>query len=543
MGFLKKLGYWIRRRDGAVSKKHSEVHRENIEEGNTNTEDMLRSRIAGPLEGLDERDREEDKLRHLKNQAESEMYGWISIYTNQLKAEISKRNQMEATFRDTIVGLEKQLEETKCLKNEAEASLLEANLKKQLKETDSESDHMVGTYPDMITALEEELEEAACLNNQAEAKMCDLKKRLKQNVSKRYLMKATFGATVVRLEKQLEEAKCLKNETEANLKKKLEEKDRERDQMEATYREKILILEKKLKEQFLKNEAEDNLHGREKQSKEKDSERDHMEGTYHDKIIALEKELEAAKCLKNEAEAKMRGLEKKLKEKDSKRYQMKATYRDKITGLRKKLKEEVSERDQVMRTLRGHIEEEREANLFAEATLHSEKRLVERAMEETERHCIQVETMLRGQISQTEELKRKLQKRMCFQEKMRDWKNVEKALRGQIKQLKETVSLMESDKEKVIDALPCDIKTQTDAQQQPDGFQADIFLNSRIKELDEMLQEQMNIHGAEKRDWKNVEKALRGQIKQLKNTIAVMESDRTPTVVILTPKPLTWKLW
>jgi predicted nucleic acid-binding Zn-ribbon protein len=96
-----------------------------------------------------------------------------------------------------------------------------------------------------------------------------------------------------------------------------------------------------------------------------------MEGTYHDKIIALEKELEAAKCLKNEAEAKMRGLEKKLKEKDSKRYQMKATYRDKITGLKKKRKEEVSERDQVIRTLRGQIEEEREANLFAEATLRS----------------------------------------------------------------------------------------------------------------------------------------------------------------------------
>jgi hypothetical protein len=152
--------------------------------------------------------------------------------------------------------------------------------------------------------------------------------------------------------------------------------------------------------------------------------------------------------------------------------------------------------------------------------------------------------MLHGQICQTEELERKLQKRMCFQEKMQDWKNVEKALRGQIKQLKERISLMESDKEIVIDAFPCDIKAQTDAQQQTDGmFQADIFLSSQIKELDEKLQEQMNIHREEKSDWKNVEKALRGQIKQLKNTIAVMESDRTLTVVILTPKPPTWKLW
>jgi hypothetical protein len=64
------------------------------------------------------------------------------------------------------------------LKNEAEASLLEANLKKQSKQKDSERDHMVGTYRDMIIALEKELEEAQCLKNQDEAKMCDLERRL-----------------------------------------------------------------------------------------------------------------------------------------------------------------------------------------------------------------------------------------------------------------------------------------------------------------------------------------------------------------------------
>jgi hypothetical protein len=106
MNFLKMLKYRSWRRDGAVSQKHSEVHRENLEEGNTNTEDMLRSRIAGLLEVLEERDREEAKLCHMKNQAESEMHGWISIYTNQLKTEMSKWNQIEATIRDTIVGLE-----------------------------------------------------------------------------------------------------------------------------------------------------------------------------------------------------------------------------------------------------------------------------------------------------------------------------------------------------------------------------------------------------------------------------------------------------
>ena len=83
-----------------------------------------------------------------------------------------------------------------------------------------------------------------------------------------------------------------------------------------------------------------------------------------------------------------------------------------------------------------------------------------------------------------------------------------------------------------MDTLSCHIKAQTDAQQQTDGlYQVEIILNSQIKELDEKLQEQMSIHWEEKRDWKNVEKALRGQIKQLKNTIAVMGSDKQKVII------------
>jgi protein-arginine kinase activator protein McsA len=70
------------------------------------------------------------------------------------------------------------------------------------------------------------------------------------------------------------------------------------------------------------------------------------------------------------------------------------------------------------------------------------------------------------------------------------------------------------------------MKEQTDAQGQTDGmYEVELILNSQIKELKGKLQEQMNIHREEKRDWKNVERALRDQIKQLKITIAVMESD------------------
>jgi len=117
MSFFKNLKFL--RRVRAVSQKHSEEHRKNLEEGDANTEQMLRSRIAELLEILEEIDREQANLRRCitkyektfekkgcsKNQAETELYGWIGLYTNQLKAE-SKRNQMEATFRD-INGLEK----------------------------------------------------------------------------------------------------------------------------------------------------------------------------------------------------------------------------------------------------------------------------------------------------------------------------------------------------------------------------------------------------------------------------------------------------
>jgi hypothetical protein len=134
---------------------------------------------------------------------------------------------------------------------------------------------------------------------------------------------------------------------------------------------------------------------------------------------------------------------------------MKATYHDKITVLKRRMKAKDTERVQAIRTLRSELKDEMEATLFAEATLRSEKRVVETVLEETERHCRQVKTMLHGQICQTEELERGLQKRMCFQKgKVRDWKNVESALRGQIKQLKQSVSLMDRHREKVMDTSP-----------------------------------------------------------------------------------------
>ena len=267
MGCFKKLKFWRRwrrRRDGPVSQKHSEEHRKNLDEGDTNTEHMLHSGVAEVREILEERDREEDNLRLSvtecektlektecsKNQAEAELYGWISLYTNQLKAEISKRNQMEATFRDTISGLEKQLEETTCLKNETEGNLFE--LEKKLKEKDRE---LEAACREKTIILEKKLEEQF-LKNDTEAILLELEKKLKEKDRERDQMEATFRATIIGIEKQLEETKCLKNKTEASLleaslleanllglEKKLEEKDRERDQMEGIYHDKIMVLQ------------------------------------------------------------------------------------------------------------------------------------------------------------------------------------------------------------------------------------------------------------------------------------------------------------
>ena len=449
MGFFKKLKCW-RRRDR--SQKHSEKHRENLEEGDTNTVQVLRSQVAEMQKLLEQKDREEANLR-----------GCISDY-------------------------EKTLEEV-CLQNQAETESNLFGLEKKLKVEDTEMDQMVATYCANISVLEKELEEAKFFKSEAENKMCGLENRLK-------------------------------------------EKDRGMCQMEAAYREKIIMLEKKLEEQFLKNETEANLHGLEKPSKEKDSERDKIEGTYRDKIIGLEKKLEQAQCMKNEIEAKMCGLEEKLKEKDSERRQMKSTYRDKITRLKQDALEKLSKRDQVISALRGQMETKMQATFIAEVSFRSEEIVVQRAMGVTERHYRKVETKLYAQICKTEELERGLEKRMRLQqEKENDWKNVENALRSKIKQLKQTVSLTDGYREKVMGTLPCHMKAQTDAQRQTDGmYEVVIMLNSHIKELCGKLEEQMSIHQVEKRDWKNVERALRDQIKQLKITIAVWESENQTVI-------------
>jgi hypothetical protein len=47
--------------------------------------------------------------RVLQNQAKTEIYGSIRLYTSQLKAKRSETNQMEATFHDTINGYQKTL--------------------------------------------------------------------------------------------------------------------------------------------------------------------------------------------------------------------------------------------------------------------------------------------------------------------------------------------------------------------------------------------------------------------------------------------------
>jgi len=99
------------------------------------------------------------------------------------------------------MDLKKQLEETKCLQNETEASLF--GLKKS-KEKASERDHMEGTYRDKIIALEKELEEAQCLKNEAEAKNCGLEK-WKEKYSKRYQMKATYRDKITGLKRRLKE--------------------------------------------------------------------------------------------------------------------------------------------------------------------------------------------------------------------------------------------------------------------------------------------------------------------------------------------------
>jgi hypothetical protein len=91
---------------------------------------------------------------------------------------------MKATFRATVVGLEKQLEEAKCLKNETEA-----NLKKKLEEKDRERDQMEATYREKIIKLEKKLKEQF-LKNEAEANCMGVRSSQKKKTAQGIIWKA-----------------------------------------------------------------------------------------------------------------------------------------------------------------------------------------------------------------------------------------------------------------------------------------------------------------------------------------------------------------
>jgi endonuclease III-like uncharacterized protein len=67
---------------------------------------------------------------------------------------------------------------------------------------------------------------------------------------------------------------------------------------------------------------------------------------------------------------------------------------------------------------------------------------------------------------------------------------------------------MHRDKEKVRETLPCHIKDLKDAHVQTVGM-------AQVEERNRKLEEELNILLVQNRDWKNVEKALRGQINEL----------------------------
>jgi hypothetical protein len=210
-----------------LSQKHCEKHGENLEEGDTNMVQMLRNQVAQMLEFLEQRDRE------------------------------------EANRHRCITDYEKTLDKKECLKNEAET---EGNLfgLEKLKEEDTEMDQMEATYCEKISVLEKELEEAKFFKSEAENQMYGLEKRLKEKDREMCQMEAAYREKIIVLEKKLEK-QFLKNETEGSLHglgKPSKEKDSERDKIEGTYRDKIIGLEKELQEaNCLKNEAEAKMCG------------------------------------------------------------------------------------------------------------------------------------------------------------------------------------------------------------------------------------------------------------------------------------------
>jgi len=78
---------------------------------------------------------------------------------------------------------------------------------------------------------------------------------------------------------------------------------------------------------------------------------------------------------------------------------------------------------------------------------------------------------------------------------------------------------MHRDRKNVRDTLPCHIKDLKDAYVQTVGM-------DQVEEQNRKLEEELNILLVQNGDWKNVEKALCGQINELKWTILLMHRDR-----------------
>jgi len=195
-------------------------------------------------------------------------------------------------------------------------------------------------------------------------------------------------------------------------------------------------------------------------------------------------------------------LEKKIEEKEREMHEMQATFGSEISGLLKKLQEKENERCQVEVQRQLELKETEEKYRKMEqtaASLRCQMEKMKRKLETTENHCQERETLLKSQI----ELQGNLEEKICiYREKKCYMKRIETALREQVNELKQKIEGMESDRGILEETLSCQI------------------------ELQRNLQEQIWIYREDKRDWKRIEEALRGQVKDLKKEIERVESDR-----------------
>lgn len=315
------------------------------------------------------------------------------------KFKFRRRRNVKADYQQHIEELQEELQERNGENEQLQATIRQ--LQEQLEEKDADRARVQAIHCRHVDEIYKEMEKKDSLKIRAETNLCRTENKLKE------------------LYKEVEKKEYLNVEAEANLRvaeNELEVKSREINRLLHNVSElerQVVNLEERLQ----------------KQVEEKNSEINDLRG----RMSKLQRRLYINNYLKPEVVVKTSDdIEQMLEKKDLEMIKKESALLHKIDVLAREVIEK----------------------RYWERKHEHELELMERKLEGTERHRIQLETILQCQIRQTEEMDRKLQEQISFHEKQKcEWKDVERVQENHIRLLKQRILLTDKDREKVREPL------------------------------------------------------------------------------------------